>query len=84
MSQYPTLLMVIKGYTDNAGSDTYNKKLSAFRANIVKSYLIGQGVSPKRIEAVGMGEEEPLESNATEEGQKANRRVEVEIVAKSN
>jgi outer membrane protein OmpA-like peptidoglycan-associated protein len=38
-------------------------------------------VSPKRIEAVGMGEEEPLGSNRTEEGRRANRRVEVELVA---
>jgi general secretion pathway protein A len=54
MTQDPTLLMVIRGYTDNAGPDTYNKKLSAFRANIVKSYLVGKGVSPQRIEVVGM------------------------------
>jgi general secretion pathway protein A len=79
MSQDPTLVMVIKGYTDNAGSNTYNKKLSAFRANIVKSYLIGKGVHPTRIEAVGMGEESPIEENSTEEGRRANRRVEVEI-----
>jgi general secretion pathway protein A len=84
MSQDPTLVMVIKGYTDNAGSYTYNKKLSTFRANIVKSYLIGKGVSPKRIEAVGMGEESPIEENSTEAGRRANRRVEVEIVTESN
>jgi general secretion pathway protein A len=81
MAQDPTLLMLIKGYTDNAGSDTYNRQLSGFRANIVKSYLIGQGVSPKRIEAVGMGEESPIEENSTEAGRRANRRVEVELVA---
>jgi len=84
MSQNSTLVMVIKGYTDNGGSDTYNKKLSAFRANIVKSYLVGKGISPKRIRASGMGEEDPLESNRTEEGRRLNRRVEVELIAESN
>ena len=73
--------MVIKAYTDDAGSYAYNKKLSAFRANIVKSYLVGQGVSPKRVKAVGMGEEDPIESNRTATGRRANRRVEVELVA---
>jgi general secretion pathway protein A len=71
--------IVVKGYTDDKGSDTYNRQLSEFRANIVKSYLVGQGVSPKRVKAVGMGEEDPIVSNATEEGRRANRRVEVEI-----
>jgi outer membrane protein OmpA-like peptidoglycan-associated protein len=73
--------MVIKGYTDDAGSDIYNKKLSAFRANIVKSYIIGQGVNPTRITAVGIGEEKPLKPNTTREGRRQNRRVEVELVA---
>jgi general secretion pathway protein A len=84
MLQDSTLVMVIKGYTDNAASDTYNKKLSAFRANIVKSYLVGQGISPTRINTVGMGEEDPIESNRTKEGRRTNRRVEVELVSESN
>jgi general secretion pathway protein A len=75
----PDVTVVVKGYTDDKGSDSYNRQLSEFRANIVKSYLVGQGVSPKRIKAVGMGEESPLESNMTEEGRRANRRVEVEL-----
>jgi general secretion pathway protein A len=77
--QNPRVTIVVKGYTDDKGSETYNRQLSEFRANIVKSYLVGQGVSPKRIEAVGIGEESPIESNATDEGRRANRRVEVEI-----
>jgi len=84
MSQNSTLVMVIKGYTDNAGSNTYNKKLSAFRANIVKSYLVGKGVSPGRIKAIGMGEANPLKLNRTEAGRRENRRVEVELVAARN
>jgi len=77
--QDPTVTIVVRGYTDDKGSDTYNRQLSEFRANIVKSYLVGQGVSPKRVKVVGIGEESPLESNMTEAGRRANRRVEVEI-----
>jgi general secretion pathway protein A len=67
----PNVTIVVKGYTDDKGSDSYNRQLSEFRANIVKSYLVGQGVSPKRVKAIGMGEEEPIESNETEEGRRA-------------
>jgi general secretion pathway protein A len=77
--KYPDVTIVVKGYTDDKGTENYNRQLSGFRANIVKSYLVGQGVNPTRIKAVGMGEEDPLESNRTEEGRRANRRIEVEI-----
>jgi len=79
MSQEQSLTMVIKGYTDDSGSYAYNKKLSVFRANIVKSYLIGQGVNPSRIRVIAMGEKNQLKPNNTYEGRKANRRVEIEI-----
>jgi outer membrane protein OmpA-like peptidoglycan-associated protein len=80
MMQNPAIVMIIKGYADKAGSYVYNKKLSEFRANIVKSYLVGQGISPTRIETVGMGEKDPLKPNRTAEGRRANRRVEIELV----
>ena len=79
--KYPEVIIVVKGYTDARGSDSYNRQLSTFRANMVKSYLIGQGVNPERVKAIGMGEESGLESNLTEAGRRANRRVEVELVA---
>jgi len=81
MLQNSAIVMVIKGYSDNAGSGIYNQKLSGFRANIVKSYLVGQGISPTRISTIGMGEKNPVKPNHTVEGRRANRRVEVELVA---
>ena len=47
--QNPRVTIVVKGFTDDKGPDTYNRQLSEFRANIVKSYLVGQGMSPKRV-----------------------------------
>jgi general secretion pathway protein A len=82
--QNPEVTIVVKGYTDDKGSETYNRQLSEFRANIVKSYLVGQGVSAKRVRAVGLGEEDPLQPNNTDTGRRANRRVEVELVAGGN
>jgi outer membrane protein OmpA-like peptidoglycan-associated protein len=71
--------IVLKGYTDSIGGTEYNRSLSAFRANVVKSYLTGKGISPTRIRAVGMGDAAPLKPNTTPEGRAANRRVEIEI-----
>jgi general secretion pathway protein A len=75
----PGLRVTIKGYTDNAGAASYNTWLSRFRAEIVKSYLVGRGVGAERIEATGMGPADPVASNQTPEGRGANRRVELEF-----
>ncbi len=79
--QDPNVSIVVRAYTDSQGSSASNRRLSIFRANIVKSYLVGQGVSPTRIKAIGMGEEDPVEENTSKEGREANRRVEIELVA---
>jgi OOP family OmpA-OmpF porin len=70
----------IEGHTDSRGSNRSNKKLSQNRANSVQSYLIGQAVPPSQLIAEGRGEEEPIESNDTDEGRAKNRRVEFHIV----
>src|SRR5690606_28190984 len=77
----PQTLITIYGYTDSVGKDEYNMKLSRSRANAVKSYLGSKGISAKRINAMGMGEADPIASNDTKEGQAKNRRVEFGIVA---
>jgi len=70
----------IEGHTDSRGSDKYNKRLSQDRANSVQKYLIGQAVPASRMTAKGLGEEQPIESNDSEEGRAKNRRVEFHIV----
>ena len=76
-SQRPDLIITVEGYTDSYGDPDYNRQLSKYRAEIVKYYLIGQGVSASKIEALGRGNENPLKSNDTFEGRKQNRRVEI-------
>ena len=77
--RHPESNVIIEGYTDSSGSSRYNRKLSKFRAEIVKNYLIAKGVSPLKIEAVGRGAENPLASNDTADGKEKNRRVEIRI-----
>jgi general secretion pathway protein A len=80
MKQRPDLPIRITGYTDAAGNLHYNFKVSEFRANIVKSFLVGKGLAPERIVARGLGPANPIASNETLTGRRINRRVEIEMV----
>ncbi|MFW5870214.1 MAG: OmpA family protein [Candidatus Sumerlaeota bacterium] len=79
LSDYPDNRVVVIGYTSNEGSDAYNMDLSQRRAQVVRNELVRRGVSSSRIEAVGMGESNPVAENDTEWGRRQNRRVEIEI-----
>lgn len=75
----------VGGHTDSRGSDRRNLRLSQQRAEAVRTYLIAHGVDPSRLTARGYGETQPIESNRTEAGRQANRRVELnEIDAQGN
>ena len=80
LNQYPESYLDIIGHTDSTGTDEYNQALSERRAASVANYFRSQGVLPQRLAAYGMGESEPVASNATPEGRQANRRVELRIV----
>lgn len=69
----------VRGFTDSRGPSSYNETVSRFRANTVKSYLIGKGVLPEQIKTFAMGDRFPLDSNATAAGRARNRRVEIEF-----
>jgi general secretion pathway protein A len=69
--------ILIKGYTDAVGNPSYNLSVSQFRANTVKSYLIGKGAPLKSVKALGLGDAYPIADNSTIEGRILNRRVEI-------
>jgi outer membrane protein OmpA-like peptidoglycan-associated protein len=81
LDKYPNSDILILGHTDSVGTSSYNKELSVRRADAAAEYLIAQGVSRSRVGTGGLGEEEPVASNATEAGRQQNRRVEVAIYA---
>ncbi|WP_179673059.1 OmpA family protein [Duganella sp. 1224] len=78
--------VVITGYADRLGSEKYNQKLSERRANAVKDYLVGKGISANRLNAVGKGEANPVvECHDKKRADlikclEPNRRVEVEQI----
>ena len=79
LNEYPKRTAVIEGYTDSMGSDEMNQSLSQRRADAVKSYLVGQGVSSAATHASGRGENSPVADNESAAGRQQNRRVEVVI-----
>ena len=81
LDEYPGTDLLIVGHTDNVGSDTYNQDLSERRARAAANYLASQGVARSRLRTLGLGEAEPVATNATDAGRNQNRRVEVAIYA---
>jgi outer membrane protein OmpA-like peptidoglycan-associated protein len=69
--------VIVEGYTDSYGNNFYNQKLSQLRANMVKSYFVGQGIAISRISAIGLGSENPIGDNENRKGRSKNRRVEI-------
>jgi outer membrane protein OmpA-like peptidoglycan-associated protein len=76
---HPGLKIEIEGHTDSVGGDDFNMKLSENRADSVRTYLVGQGVSGDAVTAKGFGKTVPVADNSTAAGRQANRRVELVV-----
>ena len=85
MERNETFVIQLESHTDSRGNASYNKELSQRRAQTCVDYLIGRGIEPGRLEAVGLGKERLLISDADiakmssedekERGHQANRRT---------
>lgn len=74
--------MAVVGHTDSTGDAGYNQSLSEQRAAAVQAFL--KAAYPNvNITSSGLGEETPVATNSTPEGRQLNRRVEIEVKAKS-
>jgi OmpA-OmpF porin, OOP family len=82
----PELIIEIQSHTDSKGSEAYNRKLSQRRANEIVKYIIGKGISSKRIKPKGYGEDVPVAPNENPdgsdnpEGRAKNRRTQFKII----
>lgn len=74
---WPDVQVEVGGHTDSRGDAAYNLKLSGERAESVRRYLVGRGVSERQLTATGYGETQPVADNETAEGRALNRRVEL-------
>lgn len=86
MQKYPTLTVEIRSHTDSRGDASYNRYVSAQRANSVANYLAAKGISRKRIVAAGYGGTVPLNDcvdgvTCTETEYQRNRRTEFKVLS---
>ncbi len=81
LKKYDDTEVLIEGHTDDRGAEDYNQQLSEQRAASVGDLLINLGVNDNRVTQIGYGESQPIADNATENGRRLNRRVEVAIFA---
>jgi outer membrane protein OmpA-like peptidoglycan-associated protein len=79
LSAYPQVRVQIAGYTDNTGNEAANLALSRGRAEAVMSALRENGAPAANLTAEGLGSQDPIASNASEEGRARNRRVTLTI-----
>lgn len=79
LHRYPDLRVEIVGHADGVEPDAL--KLSACRANRVKSYMEFREVAPDRIvRVIGAGNTQPIDTNQTAAGRARNRRVEANVL----
>ncbi len=74
-------LLLLEGHADERGSIEYNLALGGRRAESVREFLTGLGISPDRLTTTSFGEERPLVSRSDAEAWAQNRRVEFVITA---
>lgn len=70
----------LSGHTSSEGSAESNRSLSYRRVKACKDYIVGKGIDPGRISAVGYGPDQPVAPNDTEKNRQKNRRVELRVV----
>lgn len=80
LKKYPKRSVLIEGFTDSIGTETYNLGLSQQRADAVRDSLRARGIATERITAKGYGKQFPVASNKTPAGRQQNRRVEITIL----
>ena len=75
----PTVRIRMEGHADERGSTEYNLALGSRRAESVRAFLAGFGISADRFTATSFGEDRPLVNRSDEAAWARNRRVEFVI-----
>ena len=79
--QNPEAIIILRGYTDKSGLRAYNLKLSEFRANMVKTYLVGKGVNAETITTMAIGPDAEGPGGTTVPYDGERRKVLIDIIS---
>jgi peptidoglycan-associated lipoprotein len=80
----PQVRIRIEGHCDERGSTEYNLALGNRRAEAIRQFLVGFGISADRFEIVSFGEDRPLQQGSNEAAWARNRRGQFVITAGAN
>jgi peptidoglycan-associated lipoprotein len=72
--------IIIAGFTDDRGTEEYNRSLGEKRALSVREALIAKGIKASNIQTVSFGKEMPVDTGSNEAAWTKNRRAEFGIV----
>jgi len=71
--------VLLSGYSDTDGTESYNLDLSEKRTTKVLNKFLDSGISADKFNIVFYGESNPFDDNSNEEGKKNNRVVTVQF-----
>ena len=74
LKQYENVSVIIEGHCDERGTREYNLALGEKRAQAVKNYLIGLGISSDRVSTISYGKERPAVIGSNDGAWAQNRR----------
>ncbi len=80
LAQFKGRSFELIGHTDGHGARASNLALSEARAEAVKAYLVSKGLSAQNLRTKGVGPDQPIANNATEDGRARNRRIEFKLI----
>ncbi len=77
IQQYPKFHLIVEGYCDDRGSESYNLALGDRRAKEAKEYLVDLGLPGNQLQTVSYGKERPVCTDDTEACWQKNRRAHI-------
>ena len=84
LQQYPNYSVTLEGHADERGTREYNIALGGRRADVIKNYLIQNGVNPTRLRTISYGKERPVAICNDISCWSQNRRVETKLNGAAN
>ena len=77
LTQNPNARIQLLAHTDNSGTQVEQANRTRNRIRAVATYLVGKGISARRLTLRSLGGENPRYDNGTVEGRQANNRIEI-------
>lgn len=77
LSVNPSMRLTLEGHCDERGTREYNLALGERRAQMVRRFMLAEGVNPAQLDDISYGEERPVDPGQGETAWSRNRRVEL-------